>query len=59
MVSILLFILEVQGSSLAYIPFKAQNTIRLLDQISLKHHAPRSTDRTNLSDLHPEVAGCQ
>ena len=53
MVSILLSILEVQGSSLAYIPFKAQNIIRLLDQISLRHHAPRSTNPIDLSDLHP------
>ena len=54
MVSLLLPILEVQSSSLAYIFFfYAQNTIRLLDQISLRHHAPRSTDPTDPSDLHP------
>ena len=50
MVSLLLPILEVLSSSFAYIFFfYAQNTIMILDQISLRHRAPRSTD---LTDLH-------
>ena len=54
MLSLLAFNLEVQGSSVAYITFKAQNTTRLLvlylHRKPLGHHAPQSTYPTDLTD---------